>query len=107
MHLSQPEAHVHLAVQRRGRSEVLSGPRLAACVAVEPAEVEVAVGDERAHPDLGGERQSLAIAGFGRCAPARSSLRSPGSRWRMPSFAGASASERLVGQLKRRLWPTA
>src|SRR5215831_18833591 len=63
LHLSlsllQPVRHAHLAVHRRGSGEVLAGLLTLSRAPVEFAEAEVAVGDERSHAELGGERHSL------------------------------------------------
>ena len=57
----QPEVHAHRAVNRRSGGQVLVGLRSVARSLVELAEAEVAVGDEGAHAELGGERQGLPI----------------------------------------------
>src|SRR6266566_526280 len=61
LRLLQPEPHVYLAVHRRRGGEVLLRLLSLACAPVELAEAEVAVGDERAHAELLGEGQRLAI----------------------------------------------
>jgi len=80
LRLLQPEAHVHLAVHRRGGGEVLLRLLALARAPVELAEAEVAVGDEGAQVQLLAEiashrgppddevaerhyRQALALAG--------------------------------------------
>src|SRR3989442_13943252 len=69
----EPEAHIHLAIHRRPGGEVLARLLVLARAPVELAEPEVAVGDERAHAELAGERQRLAVVVFsvlgiaGRC----------------------------------------
>src|SRR5215475_13751665 len=64
LRLLQEEPHVHHAVHRRRGGEVLM--RLLALVraAVEPAEAEVAVGNERAHAARLGEGQRLGVVGL-------------------------------------------
>jgi hypothetical protein len=57
-------ALAHLAVHRHGGGEVLLRLLPLACAPVELAETEVAVGDERAHAEVGGERQRLAVMGL-------------------------------------------
>src|SRR5262245_15043241 len=62
--LRQPEAHVHLAVHRRGGTEVFGlGPR--GPPLTELGEPAVTMRDERAHPQLGGQRQRLLISALG------------------------------------------
>src|SRR5262249_15799131 len=53
--LLQPEGHAHLAVHRRGSGEVLMGLRLVASSAVGCCEGGVAMGEEWADAELGGE----------------------------------------------------
>src|SRR5262245_16230922 len=62
--LLQPEAHVHLAVQRLRRSEVPTRLIGAAGALVERAETEMTVSHERTHTARLGERQRLAVEGF-------------------------------------------
>ena len=59
--LLQPEAHAHVAVHRRRGGEVLAGLLALARAPVELAEAEVAVGDERAHLELLGERERVTV----------------------------------------------
>ena len=59
--LLQPEAHVHIAVQRYCGGEVLADLLLLLCTLIELAKAEVAVGDERAHPKPLGERERLTV----------------------------------------------
>src|SRR5260370_38127180 len=61
LRLLQPEAHVHIAVQRYCGGEVLADLLLLLCTLIELAKAEVAVGDERAHAERVGERQRLAV----------------------------------------------
>ena len=65
LRLLQPEAHVHLAIHRRRRGEVLLRLLTLAHASVELAEAEVAVGDDRAHAQLNGEGHGLPEGGFG------------------------------------------
>src|SRR6516162_175205 len=65
LRLLQPEAHVHLAVHRRRRREMLLCLRLLPGAPVELPEAEVAVGLERAHTHLLGRRERLTIVGLG------------------------------------------
>src|SRR5215510_11947638 len=61
----QPEAHIHLAVQRLRRGEMptrLIGP---AGALVERTETEMTVGHEWTHTAGLGERQRLAVQGLG------------------------------------------
>jgi hypothetical protein len=64
LRLLQPEAHVHLAVQRRCVSQVLAGLLALACVPAELTEAEVAVSDEWAHPQSFGNRERLPVVGL-------------------------------------------
>src|SRR5213593_4810052 len=63
--LLQPVRHPHLSIHRRRGSEVLLRLLALACAPVELAEAEVAVGDERAHAELAGERQRFAVICLG------------------------------------------
>src|SRR5262245_24002704 len=60
----QPIRHSHVAVQGRRRGEVLLRLLALARAAVELAEAEVAVGDERAHAAWLGECERLAVVGL-------------------------------------------
>src|SRR6266849_2627807 len=62
----EPEPHVHLAVHRRRDGEVLARVIPLVRSPVEFAKAEVAVGDERAHPELLGQRPGLTIMAFRR-----------------------------------------
>src|SRR5260370_20508621 len=62
--LLQPEAHVHLAVHRRRRAEVVLRLLALAGGPLELAEAEVAVGDGWATAELAGKRQRLAVGAF-------------------------------------------
>src|SRR5262249_12144785 len=62
LRLLQPEAHVHLAVQRRRGGEVLLSLLPPVRPPVELAEAEMAVGDERTHAARLGHRQRAAVA---------------------------------------------
>src|SRR5215467_5694948 len=61
LRLLQPVRHVHFAIHRCRGGEVLLGLLALAGASVELAEAEVAVGDERAHAELVGERQRLSV----------------------------------------------
>src|SRR5215470_13612193 len=63
LRLLQPEGHAHLAVHRSGGGQMLL--RLVAGAAVELAQTQVAVGDERAHPEVRGQRKSFPVASYG------------------------------------------
>jgi len=63
--LLQPELHSHLAVHRHCDNDLLPGLLAIALSAMELAETEVTMGDERAHAAGHGERECLAIIGFG------------------------------------------
>jgi len=65
LRLFQPVRHVHLAVHRHCGSEVLSRLLTLACVSVELAEAEVAVGDEGAHAARLGESQRFSVLELG------------------------------------------
>src|SRR5712692_8290558 len=62
----QPEAHVHLAVHRCRRRQMLSGLPMPVGLQEELAQVEVAMGDERTHAEVAGQGQGLAIVAFRR-----------------------------------------
>src|SRR5712692_4008411 len=66
LRLVQPEAHVHLAVHRRRRRQMLSGLVRLVGLPEELTQVEVAVGDERTHAEVAGQGQGLAIVAFRR-----------------------------------------
>jgi hypothetical protein len=59
LRLLQPEPHVHLAVHRRRRGEVLVGLLALAYRAREFPEAELAVGDERAYAEFLCERPAV------------------------------------------------
>jgi hypothetical protein len=61
----QPETHAHLAVHGRRGRQVLPGHSVVAGATVEPAEAEVAVGDEGAHAEGGRPRQRLTVGDLG------------------------------------------
>src|SRR5437867_1134071 len=61
LRLLQPELHVHLAVHRHRGSEVLVSLLTLPDTPVERAEAKVAVGDERAHAEVGGECHGLTV----------------------------------------------
>src|SRR6266508_2529632 len=92
----QPVRHAHLAVHRRRGGEVLLRLLALARAPVELAEAEVAVGDERAHAELGGEGQGGAVVCFGRCYVDTVTMRSnlakkaerPGLRAAVTAFTG-------------------
>ena len=65
LHLLQPEAHVHLVVHRRRRHEMLLCLRLLPSAPIELAKAEVAVGGQRAHPELVGPGEGLIVMPFG------------------------------------------
>ena len=65
LRLFQPEAHVHLAIHRGGGGQVLLRLCVVASPAVELAETEVAVGDERAHAEVGGPGEGLTVVLLG------------------------------------------
>jgi len=65
LRLLEPEAHVHLAVHRCRDRQVL-GSRCPVTGAVEQlAEAEVAVGGQRAHPELVGPGEGLGVVPLG------------------------------------------
>jgi hypothetical protein len=55
LHLLHPEPHLHLAIHRRSRGQVLVGVLPLARAPVQRAEAEVAVSEEGAHADIVGE----------------------------------------------------
>src|SRR3990170_701462 len=60
------QAHVHLAVHRCRRRQMLSGLLQVVGLPEELAEVEVAVGNERTHAEIAGQGQGLAVVAFRR-----------------------------------------
>src|SRR5262245_46226586 len=74
--LLQPVRHTHLAVYRHGGDAVLLRLLQLAHSTVELAETEVAVGDERAHAERLGERQSLLKRDLGNACVSLVGLRS-------------------------------
>src|SRR5215470_139953 len=62
----KPEAHLHLAVHRRRRRQMLSGLLVPAGRSKELAQVEMDVGDEGAHLELGSQGQGLPVVAFRR-----------------------------------------
>src|SRR5262245_6671125 len=67
LRLLQPEAHVHLAVHRRGGGEMLAGLRSFPPSPVELTEPKMAVRDERTHLEFVGELHGLAVVIFCFC----------------------------------------
>src|SRR5262245_32213396 len=67
----QPICHPHLAVHRRRGGEMLLRLLALARAPGELAEAEVTVGDQRAHAELVGERQRLAVIGLSGSPAAR------------------------------------
>jgi hypothetical protein len=65
LRLLEVKPHVHLAVHRRSEGEVLARLLVLSGTPVELAEAEVTVGDERAHAELAGADQRLAVVAFG------------------------------------------
>ena len=62
--LLQPEGHAHLTVHRGRGRQVLLGLCAIMGAPVELAETEVAVGGERAHAEVGGQRVRVTVVGF-------------------------------------------
>src|SRR5215470_1492230 len=56
LRLLQPKPHIHLAVQRRRGGEMLLGLLRLTHSPIEPADTEVTAGEERAQPQLLGQR---------------------------------------------------
>ena len=65
LRLLQPKPHTHLAVHGGRRRGVFLRLLARARASAELAEAEVAVGDERAHAEAGGESESLPILVLG------------------------------------------
>jgi hypothetical protein len=63
--LREPEPHVHLAVHRGRRGQVVPDLCFLARAPVELAEAEVAVGDEGAHAKFASQGEGLRIVAFG------------------------------------------
>src|SRR5262245_51315134 len=59
--LLQVEPHVHLAIHGRGHSDMLLRLLGSTGAPVELAETEVAVGDQRTHAELAGQRRGLMV----------------------------------------------
>ena len=74
--LGQPEGHVHGAIQLDGGGQLGAGLVAPFQPGIQLPEAEVAVGHERAHAELLGQGEGLAVVGFGlialrRLAPRR------------------------------------
>ena len=65
LRLGQPEGHVHGTIQVDGGGEFSAGLLLLAGLGIQRAEAPVAVGLERAHAELLGQGEGLAVVGFG------------------------------------------
>src|SRR5262245_25015149 len=63
--LGQPEFHLHGAVQGDGRGQLGVGRPWTSRLRIEATETEVAVGQERAHAQICGERYGLLVGGCG------------------------------------------
>jgi len=63
--LGQPEGHVHVAVQLNGGGQLRTGLLSPASLEREQAEAAVAMGHERTHTELRGQREGLVVARFG------------------------------------------
>src|SRR6266568_2280078 len=66
LRLVQPEAHVHFAVHRRRRRQMLSSLLVLVGLPEELAQMEMAVGRERTHAELASQGQGLAVVAFRR-----------------------------------------
>jgi hypothetical protein len=64
LRLLQPVRHPHLAIHRRRRGEVLSGPLALVGAVVELAEAEVAVGLQRTHAEFLSRTEDVRVVGF-------------------------------------------
>src|SRR4051794_20766432 len=69
LRLRDPVRHAHLAIHRSRRRDVLPRPLVRARALVELAETEMAVGDDRAHPEPLGERKCVTVVAFGVLGP--------------------------------------
>src|SRR6266404_5100204 len=67
LRLVQPEAHVHFAVHRRRRRQMLSRLLVLVGLPKELAQMEMTVGGERTHAELASQGQGLAVVAF--CRP--------------------------------------
>src|SRR5438874_12964091 len=65
LYLLSPPLHIHLQIHRRGRCQMPLGWLALACAPIQRAEAAVAVSNERAHLELGGEAQRLVVVGPG------------------------------------------
>src|SRR6266851_2959604 len=109
LRLLQPVRHAHLAVHRRRGGEVLLRLLASAGAPVELAEAEVAVCDERAHAELTGERQRLAVVAvsvlWGNAAGGDLSEEAEGPRLVAALTTLAGKGQRLPGEFESVLEP--
>ena len=68
LRLGQPEGHVHGAAQVNGARQFSTGLLRLVDLGVQHTKAEVAMGLERAHAELIGQGQGLAVVGFGQPA---------------------------------------
>src|SRR5213593_4393937 len=105
----QPEPHVHLAVHRRRSGDVLLRLLALARAPVELAEAEVAVGDERAHGELVGQIQSVAVVLLTSLGPGATprdlTQKAEGMRLASPRPQPACERQRLVDAADRLIDP--
>src|SRR5262249_21609637 len=57
----QPKPHIHVAVHRRRRSEMLPRSPVLAPAPMKLAETKMTVGDQRAHPELSGNAEGCSV----------------------------------------------
>ena len=108
--LLQPEPHVHLAVHRRRGREVPSGVIALACAPVQLDEIEVAAGDDRAHPSSPASAMACSSevhpGATGRCG-AQDEYRCPPPASRVSVADGSEPPVPVRSQQPPRGWPTA
>src|SRR5262249_30174663 len=125
LRLLQPQAHLHLAVHRGRGREVVAGLVGVADSTAEPAEAEVAVSDEGAHPQLAGERERVTVVAVGVSGGVTLSCdvtedpESPGFIWTLTALAGegqgspgerqsiveAAGEKVCLAQIRQGEWP--
>jgi hypothetical protein len=104
LQLGQPEGHLHDTVEAPGPGPLGPGLLLMVSPGIQRPQAVVAVGLERAHPQLFGQDEGLAVMGFGRLGIWRLTLcheltqEPPSPGFVAPFFAGPDEVEGLHGQ---------
>src|SRR6267142_6835840 len=105
--LSQPEAHLHLAVHRRGGREMFTSFLMPSHASTEPAQTQMAVGDDRAHIQFIGEDYGLPVERFSLLVIRRAAMRCDlaqcpeGPGLVHPSLVATGEIEGLIGEPDR------